>query len=235
MLVLYLGIGAAAASAQTANPDELYRDRQNMASARKAAEIWAGRAAGGHDFEASWKLARICYWIGSEGDPQERRPALERGLAAGEQAITIDSSRPEGHFWLAATMGGLAQSFGVMQGIKYRGRIKKELELVLAMGESWQEGSADRALGWWYHMVPGLFGGSEEKAETYLRKALSYNTESTVTLFFLSEVLKERGKKAESDEMLRRIISAPVDPDWIPEDTSYKRQAAELLAKNAKH
>ncbi len=128
-------------------------------------------------------------------------------------------------------MGALAESYGLMQGIKYRGRVKSELETVQKIDESWQQGSADRALGWWYHRVPSLFGGSESKAETLLRKSLTYNPQSTVSLYFLGEVLIDRGKKDEARETLQRVLDAPLDPDWTPEDRDFKRKAREALAK----
>jgi len=213
------------------SPDELYRHREDLASAKRAVGLWAAQAADGKDFDASWKLARGCYWLGTQGPDAERRDALERGVKAGEQAIALDRSKPEGHFWLAANMGALAESFGFVQGIKYKGRIKDELEQVLKIDEGWQQGSADRALGWWYHRVPGLFGGSESKAETYIRKSLTYNPQSTVSLYFLSEVLLERGKKDEARKTLQQVLDAPLDPDWAPEDRGFKRKAEGLSAK----
>lgn len=218
-----------ARQAAPASPDELYWHREDIASAKQAADLWAKEAAAGKNFEATWKLARAYYWLGTQGPADERRAALDRGVQTGEQAIALDASKPEGHFWLAANMGSLAESYGLSQGIKYRGRIKDELEIVLKMGEAWQQGSADRALGWWYHRVPGLFGGSESKAETYLRKALEYNTQSTATLFFLSEVLIERGKKDDARKTLQQVLDAPLDPDWTPEDKDFKRKATDRL------
>ena len=218
-----------ARQAAPGSPDELYRHREDIASAKQAADLWAKEAAAGKNFEATWKLARAYYWLGTQGPTGDRRAALDLGVKTGEQAIVLDSSKPEGHFWLAANMGALAESYGLSQGIKYRGRIKDELETVLKMGEAWQQGSADRALGWWYHRVPGLFGGSESKAETYLRKALEYNPQSTATLYFLSEVLIERGKKDDARKTLQQVLDAPLDPDWTPEDKDFKRKATDRL------
>ncbi len=217
--------------AQETDPDALYRERADVAKAERAAELWAARAAGGTDFEAAGKLARACYWIGTQGAQPARRKALERGVAAGEQAARLEPKRPEGHFWQAANMGALAESFGMTQGLKYRGRIKSALERVLAIDASWQQGSADRALGWWYHRVPGLFGGSEERAEQHLRRALTYNPQSTATLYFLAEVLLERGKREEGRAMLQRTLDAPLDPDWTPEDEDFKRKTRARLGE----
>ena len=197
--------------------------------AARAAEIWAARVEAGPDFEAAWKLARACYWLGTQGAPVDRRAALERGVAAGERAASLSPDRPEGHFWLAANMGALAESFGLRQGLKYRGRIKSELERVLAIDPGWQHGSADRALGWWYHRVPRLFGGSEATAERHLRQALTYDPTSTATLFFLGEVLAERGKPEDARAMFRRVLEAPVGGEWEPENQDFKRRARARL------
>jgi tetratricopeptide (TPR) repeat protein len=232
MIAFYLVVTSvlgATLVAQSPNPDELYRQRENMALARQAADIWGARAAGGQDFEAAWKLARACYWLGTHDEEARRRPALERGVAAGEQAATLKPDVPEGHFWMAANMGALAESFGLRQGLKYRGRIRDELQRVLAMNPAWQQGSADRALGWWYHMVPGLFGGSETKAEEHLRRALTFNPKSTATLYFLGEVLLEAGRQADAKATFQQVLDVPNDPDWIPEDQDFKRKAAAKL------
>jgi tetratricopeptide (TPR) repeat protein len=223
------GVLGAALFAQSPNPDELYRQRENMTLARQAADIWGARAEGGQDFEAAWKLGRACYWIGTHDEESRRRPALERGVAAGEQAVKLKPDAPEGHFWMAANMGALAESFGMGQGLKYRGRIRDELQRVLAIDPGWLQGSADRALGWWYHMVPGLFGGSEKKAEEHLRRALTFNPKSTATLYFLGEVLLEQGRKADARATLQQVLDAPDDPDWIPEDRDFKQKAAAKL------
>ncbi len=220
-----------AVAGQAPDPDELYRQREDPARIQQAVEILAARAAGGRDFDAAWKLARACYWIGTQGDTPLRRSALERGAKAGEQAAALQPARPEGHFWRAANMGALAESFGLWQGLKYRGRIKDALERVLAIDPAWQQGSADRALGWWYFKVPGLFGGSRKKAEVHLRRALGYNPTSTVTLFFLAEVLADDGRRTEARALYQQVLDAPLDPEWAPEDRSFKALAAERLRR----
>ena len=81
---------------------------------------------------SAWKLARACYWLGTHGPEAERRAALDRGLKAGEQAAKINPNRPEGYFWQAANMGALAESFGLWQGLKYRGKrieLRREKEI----------------------------------------------------------------------------------------------------------
>jgi tetratricopeptide (TPR) repeat protein len=226
---------AASASAQTASPapqpaDALYADRANLESARHAADLWtAAITANPRDYDGAWKLARVDYWLGGHAGESDRERYYEAGIAAAGKAIAIDPNRPEGHFWTAANMGALAESSGIRAGLKYRKPIKQELETVLRIDPGFQEGSADRALGRWYHKVPRLFGGSHAKAEEHLKKSLQYKTDSTVTHYFLAELYKDDGRLADARAEIQKVLDAPVDPDWVPEDRDYKDKARRLL------
>lgn len=210
--------------------DALYAAREQPARAGQAIEIWTARLkTHPRDFEAAWKQARARYWLGTHGPQAARRDHLEAGVEAGRAAVAIDATKPDGHFWMAANMGALAESFGLRQGLRYRGDIKDALERVLAIDPAYQGGSADRALGRWYHKVPGLFGGSNEKAEAHLKRSLTFDPASTASLFFLAELYLDSGRRAEARTLLRRIGELPVNPDWAPEDRAFKTEAARLL------
>jgi tetratricopeptide (TPR) repeat protein len=214
------------------DPDELYRQREDLSRAREAADIWQQRvAANPKDFESLWKLARATYWLGEHDQQDARRTWLERGVEAGRSAAALAPKRPEGYFWMAANMGALAESFGIRQGLRYRGPIRDALETVLRLDPGYLDGSADRALGRWYHRVPGLFGGDKKKAEAHLRTSLTYNPNSTISHFFLAETLFELDRDAEALAELQKVIDAPFDPQFTPEDREFKKKAAERLAK----
>ena len=227
MLLFYIP----ALTAQPADPERLYADRANLASARRAAEIWsAALAADARDFDAAWKLARADYWLGGHGPDAERRKDLERGIEAGRTAVAAQPNRPEGHFWIAANMGALAESFGLRQGLKYRKPIKDELETSLRLDPAFLDGSADRALGRWYFKVPGLFGGDRKRSEAHLRQSLTYNANSTTSHFFLGELLKDVGRKADARAEYQKVIDAPLSANWAPEDQEFKDKARHQLA-----
>jgi tetratricopeptide (TPR) repeat protein len=218
-------------AAQSADPDRLYADRAHLASARQAADLWQQALnANPRDFAAAWKLARADYWLGGHAPDGERRRFFEQGIDAGQKATAVSPDRPEGHFWTAANMGAMADSFGVRQGLKYRKPVREELETVLRIAPAFQDGSADRALGRWYFKVPGLFGGSHKEAEAHLRASLKYNAHSTASHFFLAELFLDDGRKAESKTELQAVLDAPVNPDWAPEDREFKERAKKLLA-----
>jgi hypothetical protein len=216
-------------SAQSA--DALYANRRDLESARRAADIWRTELAQDPQaFEAAWKLSRASYWIGGhDAEKEEGRRIFEAGIDAGRRAAALEPNRPEGHFWMAANMGALAESYGVRQGVRYRKPIKQALETVLRLNAAFEQGSADRALGRWYSKVPGLFGGSRRLAERHLRASLTYNEQSTASHFFLAEVMLDAGRTAEGRAELQKVLDAPLDPDWAPEDLDFKEKARRLL------
>jgi tetratricopeptide (TPR) repeat protein len=215
------------------DPDALYQDRENLASAQKAADIWTARLkANPTDFTSACRLAQARYWLGTNGLPgPQRKGALESGIAVARAAIAIDTNKPDGHFWLAANMGALAESFGLRQGIKYRGQIRDALEMALKLDPAFLQGSADRALGRWYFKVPGLFGGSNKKSEQHIRKSLIYGPNTVISHVFLADTLADMGRKDEARKQYQAAIDAPLDPNWIPEDRRFKEQAKQLLQK----
>jgi len=226
------GSSASLLAPQDANPDALYAAREDPDSARRAEGAWQSRLSSNpQDFESAWKLARARYWIGGHAGTSDGRAILEAGIAAGTTAASLRPDRPEGHFWMAANMGALAESFGLRQGIKYRGAIEDALLTVLKIDPAFQHGSADRALGRWYYKVPGLFGGSKKKSEEHLRKSLTYDPQSTASHFFLAETLFDLDREAEARAELQRVIDAPIEPDWGPEDREFKSRARERLAR----
>jgi len=216
--------------------DALYANRAHLSDAERAASIWQSRLdRNAADFEAAWKRARAGYWIGGhEKDQAAKDQAYELAMAAARAAIAARPNSPEGHFWLAANMGGYAEDHGIRGGLKYRGAIRESLEKTLALDPGFLQGSADRALGRWYFKVPGLFGGSKRKSEEHLRRALAYNPRSIVTRIFLAETLEALDRPREAIAELRQVLELPPDPDWLPEDAEFKQQARGMLARLAK-
>ena len=213
-----------------AHADELYRHREDIASAKQAAALYEKQSAS--SFEAAWKFSRAAYWLATAGPEKERKSWRDKGVKGGEQALGLDPKKPEGHFWLAANLGEVAEHASFLTAWKYPGRIKDELETVLKMDPAWQQGSADRALGEWYFKVPGIKGGDHKKAEEHLRKSLTYNPKSTASLFFLAEVIADDDDRAaEAKPLLQQVLDAPIDPDWAPEDRQFKEKAKALLGK----
>jgi tetratricopeptide (TPR) repeat protein len=230
--VILCGISTSVAPAayDTNDPDQLYARREQLQCALEAAALWNERLQNGAgDFEAAWKLARASYWLGSHVAVGAQRMQYQKGVEAAKQAIALDPRRPEGHFWMAANMGALAELLGPGAGLKYRGAIKKELQAVLRIDPGFQRGAADRALGRWYLKVPRLFGGSKKKAIEHMKRSLAYDPESAASRYFLAETYLQMNRDEEARRELERVLDASLDPDWGPETREFQRKARRLL------
>jgi tetratricopeptide (TPR) repeat protein len=218
-----------------ADPDRLYDAREDLPSALAAADLWAARLERDpKDFDAAWKLARAAYWLGSHVPAGERRKQYERGLEAGRQAAALEPNRPEGRFWMAATMGAMAESFGLRAGIRYRGPVKREFEAVLKLDPAYSDGGADRGLGRWYYRVPRLFGGSKSKAVEHLLRSLTYDPANAASNFFLAETYRSMNRDEEALRHLRLVLEAPETVEWGPEAREFKQKAEALLQRMTK-
>jgi len=101
---------------------------------------------------------------------------------------------------------------------------------VLRLDPAFQQGSADRALGRWYFKVPSISGGSHKLSEQHLRESLKYNDNSTASHFFLAELFIDDNRTADARLELQKVLDAPLDPQWTPEDREFKDKARKLLA-----
>ncbi len=234
---VFAGSPAAIAQADGAlgtrpDADALYASREQLPDALAAAGEWERRlGVDANNFEAAWKLARACYWLGSHVPEAQRRARLEQGIEAARRAAVSQPDRPEGHFWMAANMGTLAEGFGLRAGLRYRGPIKAALEKSLAIDPAYLEGGADRALGRWYAKVPRLFGGSLTKSVEHLQRSLGYRPGSIASRFFLAETFLEMNRRDDARREFQAVVAAPFHPDWTPEEREYKRQAEAHLAR----
>ena len=212
------------------DPDQLYARREELPYALEAAALWKERLSDRPaDFEAAWKLARASYWLGSHVAPAARRDQYEGGVEAAKHAVALDPHRPEGHFWMAANMGALAESLGPGSGLKHRGAIKRELQAVLRIDPAFQRGSADRALGRGSLKVPRLFGGSKAKSVEHLERSLAFDPDSAASHYFLAETFLYMNRREEARRELERVLEAALDPEWGPETREFQQKAKRLL------
>ena len=78
--------------------------------------------------------------------------------------------------------------------------------------------------------MPTLLGGNRKLAEEHLRASLRYHPNSTVSHFFLAELLAADQREADARAELQLALAAPLDPEWDPENQEYKQKARALLA-----
>jgi len=221
-----------APAAPADDPDALYRERETLALAIRAAEIWKVRlAASPKDFEAACKLARARLYIGEVLPRGERAPHLKEGVEAARVAIALEPARADGYFWLGTNMGALAAASSVFGALRYRSPVREALESAIERDPAFARGGGYCALGKYYGAIPKLFGGNKRKSEELLRRCLGHDPQSIVGHYYLAQTLAAMGRTAKARAEFQAAIDAPLDPDYVPEGRLWKRRAARLLAK----
>jgi tetratricopeptide (TPR) repeat protein len=186
------------------------------------------------NLDASWRYARASYWIAVYvEDSEERARVFKRAIDLTKRAVSIDEKSVANHFWLGVSYAKYGEAKGVMSSLGLIKPIRKQMERVIALDESFAGGGAHRLLGWIEHKLPGIAGGSDERAVEHLEKAVALDGNHLLNRLCLGEVYRKTGRLKEAKVHLEFIVKAPYERDRRPENELEKEGAKELLAKIA--
>jgi tetratricopeptide (TPR) repeat protein len=221
------------ASALVRQGDALYAERADLAKAKEAqTDYEAALAAKEDDYGASWRLARVLYWIGDHtADKDAKKQLFQTGIDHAKKAIEIDPDKADGHFWLGVCYGVYGEAKGVLKSLSLVKPIKEEMRRVLEIDPAYDRGGADRVLGRVFHEVPGIFGGSEKKSLEHLLKAVEYGPRVGLNLLYLADTYISLDRIEDARRTLETILSMEPLPDLLPETAEEQAQARERLER----
>jgi tetratricopeptide (TPR) repeat protein len=220
------------AAASIAQADELYAQRADVMKVRQGL-IALRQAAAEHatNYEVAWRVAKYNYYLGSHTtDETEQEKAFHDGTEAGKLAVKLNTDRPEGHFWLGANYGGNAE-ISTLAGLAEIEDIKREMEAVLKIDESFQSGSAYMALGQVYLKAPRILGGDVGKAIEYLERGLKFGPNNALLRLRLAEAYVEAKRIPDAHRELKTLFESQPSPGYEPEHNDAVRVGRELEAK----
>ena len=217
------------ATAKIAEGDQLYAAREDMTRARVAvAAFRQAQTADYGNYEAAWKLARACFYVGDHTDnDNEAEDMFRTGIEAGKAAVKLKGDRPEGHFWLGANYGGDAQR-STLASLATVQDIKTEMETVIKLDEKFQGGSAYLGLGRLYLKAPKVLGGDTSKAIEYLKKGLMINPSNSLMKYYLAEAYDNEHRDAEAKKLIDEILTMKPDPEYVAEHKDAVAKANKL-------
>lgn len=220
------------AAARIAEADALYEGREDLQKARVCvASLRQARTADYGNYEAAWKLARASFFVGDRTDnDSEREDLFREGTEAGKAAIQLQPDKPEGHFWLAANYGGSAAHSTIANLSSFQD-IKREMEAVLKIDETYQGYSAYLGLGRLYLQAPTVMGGNTGKAIEYLEKGLKLNPNHGLMRFHLAEAYESSNRSAEAKKQIDALMAVTPDPKYAAEHKDAVDKAKKLLEK----
>lgn len=201
-----------------AEADRLYAGRADLVKVRQG--VLALRQAQGEDqanYELAWRLAKFNYYLGAHSpEATERDKGFHDGIEAGKQAVKLQDGKPDGHFWLGANYGGSAKA-SILAGLSDFDDIKREMETVIKLDESYQTGSAYMALGQLYLEAPRMLGGDTQKAIEYLEKGLRVGPTNSLLRAHLAEAYAQAQRNDDARKQIEALLAMKPAPGYEPE------------------
>lgn len=211
------------------------------------AHFEAALAQDSMSYEANWRAAIALMDEGEafpDSAPSAPRDSLyARAEAHARRAVSADSSRAEGHFALAATIGRASLTMGKKDRIRRATVIRSEALRAIAIDP--QHDGAYHILGRWNAEImrlsgfsrffarrflgAGIFGkASWEEAISNMEKAVELDPGRIYHRLELAEILADRERYADARKELDQVAALP-DRELM--DPLYRRRAAELAGK----
>jgi TRAP transporter T-component len=216
-----------------AQADDCYAHRDDPARLHAGLDLLKrARAVAPISYDAAWRTARMAYTLGDQSkDDKERESAFRDGIEAGEAAVRIEPKKTEGHFWLGANYGGLAETEGPLAGLSDADKLRHEMETVQQLDPSYYDGSAYMALGQLDLEMPEWLGGDHQRALTTLEKGLQYGQQNPLLRLQLAKAYLANKKPDDARKQLNFILNMKPEPDALPEYKETANEARDLLKK----
>lgn len=159
----------------------------------------------------------------------EKVAIYEKGVAAGKKGEALDPRSTHSIFWGTANLACVGRTRGVMNSLFMIGDLKKGMNRVLEIDPNYHH--ARNTLGEIDHAVPGIAGGSDDRAEKSYLEVLKRDPHFTPTMMRMAWLKKDQGEEDEAKQWAQKVLDEKTPHpynDWIKFD---KRDAKALLAE----
>ena len=178
-------------------------------------------------------LAVVNHLLASRG---VNAKSTEKQVADAARAVP---GAAEAYLWDAINWGEWALVYGKLAAARQGAadRIRRGATIALLVDPRLENGSPARVLGRLHDQtprIPFITGwASSKEAVRFLRESQKIDPKDKLTLVFLAEALvaNDGAKKAEAVQILRGVVSAPIDPQFVVEDAASIEDAKALLKK----
>lgn len=144
--------------------------------------------------------------------PEDQRiDALEKLNQKAAALVSDSPGSAEPMVWQAIIISTLAGEKGGLGALSMVKEAKKLLERAEAFDPDVLDGSVYTSLGSLYYQVPGwpIGFGSDDKAKSYLEKALAVNPDGMDPNYFYGDFLLQEGEYSQAAVVLEKALAAP--------------------------
>lgn len=182
-----------------------------------------------NDGRALWMMAKAHLYLGDEIE-EDKLAAFEAGKEYAEQAVKLLPQSADAHYWVAALIGRVGQTRGILSSLFMVRPMKNALDRVLELDEDYAD--AYWVLSQLYHEAPGfpLSIGSKKLALENAQIALNLDPDNVEFQLQLAKALEYNGDKRAAVETLNELLTMPA----LKDEPKIKKEAEELLAQLTK-
>lgn len=201
------------------------RDKQSLAAIERALTVDAG------NYQWLWRAARVYYYVGDASAKNEKPGYFQKGMDAGQRAVSAQPNAVEGHFWLAANYGGFSEQKGALKALQMVKKIRAEMETVLRLNDRYQDGGAYLALGEMDRQLPRIVGGNLGRAINRLEQGLRIAPGNLEMKLALGQAYQEDGRKEDARRLYQEIANHRINPSRARSEGHAQEKARRLLGK----
>jgi len=148
---------------------------------------------------AAWQLGRACFeLVAVLQDPKQMEKIINEGITACRQSVALDFTSAAAHYYLAITVGKLADLKRNLAAYVMVREVEREFHKARELDERFCHAGPDRCLGELYFKAPGwpMSVGSRSKARKHLERAAELAPDFPENRLLLAEAsLKWHDKK----------------------------------------
>ena len=156
------------------------------------------------------------------GRPRRRKPSggplSRRASPPRAPPSRCEPARPEGISGSPPTWARSPSRSACAQGSSTAKPIKDALETVLRLDPAFHERLGRSRARPLVFQGAGPVRRQQQAIGSAPAQVATYNPNSIISHFFLAETLLDVGRKDEARTELQKVLDAPLDPDWAPED-----------------
>lgn len=164
-------------------------------------------------------------------DDKRRQEAYEAGAGAAEQALQLDDSNADAHFFHAANLGSAQR----LRGLTNAAMVVKEIKhcAMRAIELNPRHAQALQMMGGLLMELPWFLGGDEKKALEYLERAIAADGNFTNARILAAKLYTKQGRVDDAKRQLEAVIRAEHPHYRYAWERTYKPEAERLLKEMA--
>jgi len=208
---------------------EREKARAAMSSYQKVLEVE------GESYEACWKIARVCFYLGdllpeTEEMKDQHREMGEEGMRYAKRALELNPEGVEGHYYYVLSIAQYSIGISIIKaltrglGSDYEEHIGKALEI----NKNYDSAGPLRAMGRYWYRLPWI-KRDIKKSIRYLKEAVASAPANVRGYVYLAESYLKAGEEDLAKAHLQKSLEIVPDLNKEVDAMRWKEKAGMLL------